>query len=235
MEKVPIIFRRSSKARSLRLQINLDEPKVILTVPKFAMNFEINRFLKSKQSWIEKHLSKALKKAQLRPKPQYKNSDIFYYFGEPVSLVINFTDKKRPNVRIRGDKMYLSLNNSIPENKIPSYAKKAIQDFYRKKAEETVHDRLQYFNEHYGFRYNRVTLRNQKSRWGSCTGKLNLNFNWRLIMAPIEIIDYVIVHELCHLNQMNHSRNFWNLVAETIPKYKVYRKWLRENQYLLKI
>jgi len=235
MEKIPIIFRRSSKARSLRLQINLDEPQVILTAPKFAMAFEINRFLKSKQSWIEKHLDKALKKANLRPRPQYKNGDTFYYFGEPVSLVINTTHKKRPDVKIRGEKMYLTINDSIAESKIPLYAKKAIQDYYRKKAEEAVHDRLQNFNEHYGFKYNRVTLRNQKSRWGSCTSRGNLNFNWRLIMAPIEVIDYVIVHELCHLKQMNHSKNFWNLVAEMVPKYKVYRKWLRENQYLLKI
>ena len=228
-------MRRSQKARSLRLQINLDEPRVVLTAPRFAMAFEINRFLRSKTSWIEKHLIKALKQVDLRPKPQYKNGDIFYYFGEPVLLIITHTPKKRPSVKVRGEKMFLALNNGITEQKIPSAAKKAIQDFYRKKAEETVHDRLQHFNEHYGFTYRRVTLRNQRSRWGSCTGKLNLNFNWRLIMAPIEIIDYVVVHEMCHLRQMNHSKNFWNLVAETIPDYKKMRKWLRENQYLLKI
>lgn len=233
--QIPFIIRRSQKARSLRLQINLDEPRVVLTAPRFAMAFEINRFLKSKTSWIEKHLIKALKKVDLRPKPQYKNGDIFYYFGEPLSFVITFTSKKRPNVKVRGEKMFLALNSAITEQKIPSAAKKALQDYYRKKAEEVVHDRLQNFNEHYGFKYNRVTLRNQKSRWGSCTSSGNLNFNWRLIMAPIEVIDYVIVHELCHLKQMNHSKNFWSLVGEVVPKYKVYRKWLRENQYLLKI
>ncbi|MBU0727650.1 M48 family metallopeptidase, partial [Patescibacteria group bacterium] len=71
------------------------------------------------------------------------------------------------------------------------------------------------------------------SRWGSCSDRKNLNFNWKLIMAPIEIIDYVVVHEMCHLKQMNHSSKFWNLVAEKMPDYKELRKWLKDNRYLL--
>ena len=81
----------------------------------------------------------------------------------------------------------------------------------------------------------RVTLRKQKTRWGSCSSVGNLNFNWRLIMAPIEVIDYVVVHEICHLKEMNHSSHFWKLVEESISYHKKAKKWLKEYHYLLRV
>jgi predicted metal-dependent hydrolase len=233
--EVPFLMRRSLKARSLRLQIVLDGPKIILTAPRFAMNFEVTRFLKNRLPWIEKQLGKIEKQAKLRPAPKYVSGDIYYYFGEQVTLILEPSDKKRPEIKIRGDKMKISVYKNATRSEGIKIIRQTIEKFYKKKAEEVVHDRLEHFNEHYGFKYKRVTMRNQKSRWGSCSRDKNLNFNWRLIMAPIEVIDYVVVHEMCHLEQMNHSKNFWNLVAETVPDYKVFRKWLRENQYLLKI
>lgn len=105
--------------------------------------------------------------------------------------------------------------------------------YYKAKAKKMIRERLVHFNLHYQFDYNRVFFRNQKTRWGSCSSKRNLNFNWRLVLAPLDILDYVVVHELCHLEQMNHSKAFWNLVAEQAPDYKKRRKWLKENQHLL--
>lgn len=80
---------------------------------------------------------------------------------------------------------------------------------------------------------NRITIRSQKTRWGSCSSKGNLNFNWRLLMAPLEILDYVVVHELCHLAYLNHSPQFWQLVGDILPDYSQCRRWLRENGMLL--
>src|SRR3989339_1317391 len=80
-----------------------------------------------------------------------------------------------------------------------------------------VHNRLQVLNQHYRFDYKRVSIRNQKTRWGSCSKRGNLNFNYRIVSLPIHLADYVIVHELCHLEEFNHSQNFWNLVARAIP------------------
>lgn len=77
--------------------------------------------------------------------------------------------------------------------------------------------------------YGRITIRNQRSRWGSCSGKGNLNFNCLLMLMPPEVIDYVVVHELCHRREMNHSADFWRLVEEVLPDYKKHRQWLKEN------
>jgi len=96
-------------------------------------------------------------------------------------------------------------------------------------ARELVHRRLEFFNEHYHHTYHKVTIRNQKTRWGSCSSKGNLNFHVRLALLPPELADYVVVHELCHLKEMNHSSRFWNLVAQTIPPYKKLRKTLKQS------
>ncbi len=86
-------------------------------------------------------------------------------------------------------------------------------------ARKLVLERLEYWNKHYNFKYGRVSIRNQRSRWGSCSSKGNLNFNFRIVTLPIHLVDYLIVHELCHLGQMNHSQKFWDLVGETLPNY----------------
>lgn len=77
--------------------------------------------------------------------------------------------------------------------------------------------------------YGRITIRNQKTRWGSCSGKGNLNFNCLLMLAPDEVVDYVVIHELCHLLEMNHSKAFWGQVEKVMPEYKTYKKWLKDH------
>ncbi|MDP2586758.1 MAG: M48 family metallopeptidase [Candidatus Komeilibacteria bacterium] len=87
--------------------------------------------------------------------------------------------------------------------------------------------RLEFFNRSYGFKFNRVSIKNQKTRWGSCSKKGNLNFNYRIALLSQPLADYIIVHELCHLGQLNHSRQFWDLVAQTIPDYSKMRRELK--------
>jgi len=98
---------------------------------------------------------------------------------------------------------------------------------------KVISHKLVKLNEYYDFKYNRVSIRNQKTRWGSCSGKGNLNFNYRLIYLSEKLFDYVIVHELCHLREMNHSVRFWNLVAETVPDYRAIRRELKKEGLLL--
>jgi hypothetical protein len=102
---------------------------------------------------------------------------------------------------------------------------------YRKdkeKARAFVLRRLEYYNRFYRFQFNRVSIRDQKTRWGSCSAKSNLNFSYKLLYLPLELADYVIVHELCHLQEMNHSDRFWRLVEKVLPDYQVQRKRLKK-------
>lgn len=98
---------------------------------------------------------------------------------------------------------------------------------YKSKALEIVQDRIAHFNAHYGFQYHRISIKNHKTRWGSCSRQGNLNFNYKIALVPQRFSDYVVVHELCHLREFNHSQRFWDLVAQTIPDHKIIRKELK--------
>lgn len=111
-------------------------------------------------------------------------------------------------------------SHPLTETEIKGLAKQAL---------EIIPERLEYYAKLIGVDYGRVTIRVQKTKWGSCSGKGNLNFNCLLMLAPRAVLDYVLVHELCHRREMNHSKNFWNLVEQVMPDYKVLRKWLKDH------
>jgi len=94
-------------------------------------------------------------------------------------------------------------------------------------AREITEKKLEYFNQFYNFSFNRISIRNQKTRWGSCSRNGNLNFSYRIAYLPEKLCDYIIVHELCHLSEFNHSKKFWELVAKTVPDYKEVRRKIR--------
>jgi hypothetical protein len=98
---------------------------------------------------------------------------------------------------------------------------------YKEAARRLAGERARYFNQMYGFSFNRISIKNQKKRWGSCSKKSNLNFNYRIVFLPPALADYIIVHELCHLGELNHSRKFWDLVERAIPNHKQRRRELK--------
>lgn len=100
---------------------------------------------------------------------------------------------------------------------------------YRNAARDLITNRVSYYHTLTGGNYTSITIRDQKSRWGSCSSRGTLSFNYRLIFAPQNVLDYVVVHELCHLTHMNHSKDFWNMVSCIMPGYKEAKNWLREH------
>ena len=116
--------------------------------------------------------------------------------------------------------------NARPKKLLEHYSRK---DFlaYKEVARKLVNERLEYYNRIYRFNIGRVTIRNQKSRWGSCSPRGDVNFNYKLALLPPELSDYVIVHELCHIGEMNHGSKFWALVARTVPDWQAKRLALK--------
>lgn len=111
---------------------------------------------------------------------------------------------------------------------------KAADPAERRKAREIIAARVEHWARVLGLEYKRVFVKDQRTLWGSCSGRKNLNFNWRLAAAPPEALDYVVIHELCHLREMNHSKRFWAHVRAACPEYKARRRWLRDNCALLR-
>ena len=143
----------------------------------------------------------------------------------PASLsdaqIRTFVESKQQWVCKHWQKMFSA---GVPE-KLTSEQLRALG----KVAAKRIEARAAWFAPRLGVSYNRITIRTQRTRWGSCSGKANLNFNRLLILAPPEVLDYVVVHELCHLRQMNHSPEFWKLVQSVLPEYGSSKQWLKEN------
>lgn len=113
-----------------------------------------------------------------------------------------------------------------PRTILIKHTNKEIKE-HKEKAKKLTISRLQYFNQFYNFKWNNISIKNTKSRWGSCSKRGNLNFNYKITLLPQHLSDYIVVHELCHLGELNHSSNFWKLVEKTIPHHKEIRKQLK--------
>ena len=146
------------------------------------------------------------------------------------------TLRLREGARVRGALTEDEYRLALPEPGADAAVRAAIRANLSRRALARIRERLAYYAPRIGpKRPGRVTIRDQKTRWGSCSGKGNLNFNWKLIMAPPECLDYVVIHELCHLYEFNHSPRFWALVAAQMPEYEAWKKWLKghaEDLYL---
>ena len=129
--------------------------------------------------------------------------------------------------RTRAEISDTDMHLYLPEPESDDHVRAAIRQTLSKRALERIRERLSHYAPLIGVEFGRVAIRDQKSRWGSCSARHNLNFNWKLIMAPPEALDYVVIHELCHLIEFNHSRRFWSLVERQMPEYEVWKKWLK--------
>lgn len=134
--------------------------------------------------------------------------------------------------RVRGSRVSMKLDGgrcilTLPEPDDEAAVRAALKAALSRLALTRIRQRLDEYAPGIGVPYGRVAIRDQKSRWGSCSAKKNLNFNWKLIMAPQEALDYVVIHELCHLIEFNHSARFWELVRARMPEYEYWKKWLK--------
>ena len=157
------------------------------------------------------------------------------YFGTPYPLNIHHAEIDTPQVELKWNIFLAKTPIANDQQLIANGLRQAFTRWYTKTGTEAISYRAEYFAHLIGVTFNKLRLKEVKTLWGSCSPKNNLTFNWKLVMAPAEVIDYVVVHELCHLRERNHSKRFWTLVKEFAPDYKVHRKWLKENEWQLSI
>lgn len=146
----------------------------------------------------------------------------------PQNEIMKFVEEKQNWIKKHLVQMYFKAEEIKKQKKEPALTNADIEKLCQK-ALSVIPDKVKYYAEIMGVTYGRITIRNQKTRWGSCSSKGNLNFNCLLMLMPDKVLDYVVVHELCHLKQMNHSKKFWMEVERYMPDYQNYRKWLNEN------
>lgn len=136
-------------------------------------------------------------------------------------------------ISFNGKQFEIFVDEKADANERKTLIKNAFRKWYRRSAHENFKKRLDYYCEVTGSSYNTMRIKEQKTRWGSCSKRNNLNFNWKLIMSPQWVMDYVIVHELCHLRFLNHSKEYWELVSLYMPSYSKAQEWLKKNGSVL--
>ncbi|MFC2130462.1 M48 family metallopeptidase [Bacteroidota bacterium] len=223
MEEIKIDKIVRSRRRTFSLEVNKNA-ELIVRAPLRATNSEIHEIVNEKSQWIFKKKEDIKYKESQKKKREFINGEIFECLGKEYTLVIK-------------DNFEYAFSFSGKEIIINAKYKNSVKIFlihwYKRQAYNYISERTEYFANAIGVIFHKVRITSAKSRWGSCSANKNLNFSWRLILAPKQIVDYVIVHELVHLIEMNHSKRFWDRVSRIMPNYKIYETWLKNNGHLL--
>ncbi|MES2854415.1 MAG: SprT family zinc-dependent metalloprotease [Bdellovibrionota bacterium] len=219
------IYRKPYRRRlSITVKLN---GRLRITAPSGISTQALTDFVRSHEAWIEKALSSYGTLRTAFPKKSYVAGEIFPYLGDKLRLRLEPSKRSRIEVRANGEELIVCA----PSGAAPTELAKAIAGFYERSGRELITKRVEEFSKAMDLNYSKLSFRSQKTRWGSCSSRGGLSFNWRLMIAPREVVDYVVVHELSHLKHYNHSSRFWALVATQIPDYKRTRSWLSQNQY----
>lgn len=224
MERIKIDKIIRSRRRTLGLEITREGGLVIRAPMRISLH-DIEKVVFEKRNWIERK-QKLIRRRCINSAPrEFLDREEFRYLGESFPLYI-VENALHP---LSFDKGFKLMRKHLPS------AKKLFLGWYRNEAYRKIKERLDWYSNLTGFKYKDFRISNAKRRWGSCNSSGNIHISWRLIMAPVHIIDYVIVHELVHLKEKNHSKKFWDRVETICSDYKKSRKWLKKNGYLLTI
>lgn len=195
--------------------------RLMVKAPFFVPERVIQHFIQQKEDWILKTLQKVGKSKTY--KKTYQESEEFLYLGDRYKLNI-------------GDFKEISFTNSLNfPNFLVFRIKKELTNWYIKKAKEVITDQVDHMSKKMNVKYKSLRFSDTSSKWGSCGPDNSLQFNWRLIMAPITVINYVVIHELAHTVEKNHGKRFWSKVDLYTPAHKQHRKWLNNNKHLLEV
>jgi len=218
---IPVAFVRSRRARRYVLRLRADG-LARLTIPRSGSTAEAWKFAQRHAGWLERQLQ-FLSTRPVRPKEWLAGTGIFFR-GEPVKI--------EARVNGQGSVIQFGGESFMLENH-DADLRPAIEKHLRALAVKELPARAHEFAARHGLSVRRVTIRGQRSRWGSCSVNGVISLNWRLVQTPLFVRDYIILHELMHLRQMNHSAWFWNEVEQVCPDYRKARSWLKENPGLL--
>jgi predicted metal-dependent hydrolase len=220
---VSYILKRSRKRRrTISLQITR-QSDIIVSAPYFTPASEINSFVEQKYDWIQKNIRRQKEERFYAGEKLYISGEYFYYLGATYPLEVFFQQDLPLGLVFWSNRFYLNCQYGRACRK--SY----FILWYKTKACEYFTKRVEHLGRQLQLLSKGTRITSARTRWGSCSGEDKLAFSFRLIMAPAVVIDYVIVHELMHIKEKNHSSKFWELIENAMPEYQLHRRWLKEN------
>jgi predicted metal-dependent hydrolase len=206
------------------ITITVERDRIIIVHAPLNTSAEtIHNLIEKKKFLLYKKINGSNKYPIPKPYKEFVSGESILFLGRHYKLQI--VDETFEGIVLEND-FQISKSNKNNANKL-------LRDFYIKQAEEKIIPRAVRFADRLGVQHEKISIQNLKYRWSSCTPNHNISFNWRIIMAPIYVIDYVIVHELTHLREPNHTAEFWNIISVQLSDYKKAKNWLKDNGSLL--
>lgn len=210
--------------RRKTIEIGVEPPDLVSVVAPEGTDDEVLlKYVNSKAKWIVQKLYEIKEIQSQHIDREYVNGEAFMYLGRNYSLLIIKDDSlKKPITKLYQGKFVITT-----PTKDQVKLKASMEEWYRERTLEKVHERIAHYQRYFDVEPTDIKVKEQKKRWASCTSKRELLFNWRCGMAPSWVLDYIVVHEMCHMLQMDHSKEFWLLVERILPDYEKRRAWLK--------
>ncbi len=221
--------RQSRRAKRVFIKLSLNGGLEVV-YPAGMRNPAPDDLLQAQSAWVLGNMRRLQSSRRSNFSRQYQDGELFFVTGQQYRLAWRESDRQTcGTARPRGRLLEVSLS-SCARTEVHERLRDVIVEFYRQLARDHLPRRVAELAAEHGFVYNRLRIKHQKTRWGSCSAKGNLNLNLRLMMAPLDVIDYVIIHELCHLRHLDHSHAFWSLVESLCPDYAKRKAWFAEHK-----
>ncbi len=219
-------IRRSARRKSLSLCVYPDN-RVIVAAPEKLSRKEIMSFVEKKSDWVRKRLTLNREKQEKLPVREFISGERLLYLGTEQTLEI--CERRNAAVSCERGRIIVSIRPEIPAGTRAPLIRRQLITWYANMALKKIEERVTHYMRIIGVTPRAVRIKSLRSRWGSCSNRGIINFAWNIILAPEPVLDYLVVHELCHLVHLDHSAEYWMLVEKFLPEYRARKKWLREN------
>jgi predicted metal-dependent hydrolase len=215
---------RSARRRSLSIEIS--RAQVVVRAPYFVAEADVEKFVQAKSIWVQEKLAQQAQQVSVIPQRTYSSGSELPFFGATLTLVIN--RQAQANVVQLGSQLLVGLS-SRSRLSDEEQARRLVSLWYQRQALYFLTLKTDAAVRILGVKYTALTLKVTRSKWGHCTARGAIQYNWHIFLAPEPIVDYLVAHEVCHLRHHNHSPAFWQLVATLCPDFKKHRAWLKAN------
>jgi len=226
---IKFILKRSSKRRTISISIN-QRAEVIVSAPTFAREDVILNFINEKSRWIVKRLNEAEERNVFVENKKFNHGERFLFLGHKYEMEIVLKLGKRSILKFNGKKWTVNVPCQLSEEEKQGEIQRKLIGWYRLQAKEILGGRIFHYSRLLGVEPLKIAVRTQKRIWGNCDySSKTIHINWQVIMSPLAVLDYIVVHELCHLIVPNHSKRFWKKVEEIFPDYNKRKRWLKDH------
>lgn len=224
---IPYTILRSSKRKTVSIAIDPDHG-VLVTAPKHTPVARLDQVVRSKAAWITERTRRISSLPPPPPAREFISGESVQYLGRHYRLKVHRSDQDEPLVRLARGWLTIDLPGAVDAAEVPSRVRTALVGWYRQHAEDRLPERVADWSSKVGVAEPKVIVREQNRRWASCDKTGVLRFNWRIIQAPMRLVDYVVAHELVHLVHADHTGAFWKRLGRAMPDYEVRRASLKE-------